>query len=214
MDTPSFLDSHREIQMTSNHLPHWEQDGSSYFITFRLADSLPSLLLSGWREEREQWLKWNPPPWNLTQEDEYHRRFSSARERWLDAQYGACPLAAAYLRARVVKSIWIQQEGVTIWSGIVMPNHVHILCSISHGMPIRTVVGKWKGRSARQANLALGTAGVFWSKDYFDRLIRNAEHFRNCAGYIRGNPKKAGIDGSKFSLTESCFVSKLLSDGN
>src|SRR5881409_3517108 len=31
------LDKHRDIQQTRRNLPHWEQEGATYFVTFRLA---------------------------------------------------------------------------------------------------------------------------------------------------------------------------------
>ena len=37
-------------------LPHWRRDGSTYFVTFRLADSIPRAILENWRHERRTWL--------------------------------------------------------------------------------------------------------------------------------------------------------------
>jgi hypothetical protein len=73
-------------------LPHWQQEGAVYFVTFRLADAVPSNLLTQWAGEREAWLKVHPEPWNKEIEREYHERFSGAIERWLDAGHGACLL--------------------------------------------------------------------------------------------------------------------------
>ena len=87
-DVPQFLNERGEIRATKNRLPHWEQDGCTYFITFRLADSLPQRLLDGWKEERRIWLELHPEPWSDVDEAEYHQRFSGARERWLDAGHG------------------------------------------------------------------------------------------------------------------------------
>src|SRR5438874_12806476 len=39
------------------HLPHWEKEGATYFITFRLADSLPKSILDGICSERESIVK-------------------------------------------------------------------------------------------------------------------------------------------------------------
>ena len=37
-----FLHSSTEpVERTRNHVPHWQRDGMLYFVTFRLADSLP-----------------------------------------------------------------------------------------------------------------------------------------------------------------------------
>lgn len=38
------------------HLPHWRQWGRSYFITTRLADSLPSHVRERWIQQRNNWL--------------------------------------------------------------------------------------------------------------------------------------------------------------
>ena len=35
------LDWEREIVIYKRNLPHWRQEGATYFVTFRLADSLP-----------------------------------------------------------------------------------------------------------------------------------------------------------------------------
>ncbi len=44
------------------NLPHWRQDGTTYFVTFRLADSLPKTKLRQWTLERNEWLERNPKP--------------------------------------------------------------------------------------------------------------------------------------------------------
>jgi hypothetical protein len=33
-----FFNPHAEIRHTENRLPHWQQTGAVYFVTFRLAD--------------------------------------------------------------------------------------------------------------------------------------------------------------------------------
>jgi type I restriction enzyme R subunit len=38
------------------HLPHWRQSGCTYFVTFRLADSLPQRVVDEIEYERDQWL--------------------------------------------------------------------------------------------------------------------------------------------------------------
>src|SRR6266516_1449005 len=70
------FDPHDHIRVTKNRLPHWQQNGAVYFITFRLGDALPRNLLERWKEERNAWLKWHPLPWSADMEREYHRRFS------------------------------------------------------------------------------------------------------------------------------------------
>ena len=42
------------------HLPHWTQKGVIYWVTFRLADSLPQDKLIPWRTERQRGLLHHP----------------------------------------------------------------------------------------------------------------------------------------------------------
>ncbi|MFH1497630.1 MAG: hypothetical protein ABII82_07365, partial [Verrucomicrobiota bacterium] len=46
-----------EVRITRHNLPHWDQQGATYFVTFRLGDSLPGTLLAQWKSERDDWLK-------------------------------------------------------------------------------------------------------------------------------------------------------------
>src|SRR5581483_2270188 len=74
------LDKHADIQRTRRNLPHWEQEGATYFVTFRLADAVPSQLAKQWREELETWRKFHPEPWNAEVVAEYRKRFLRPRE--------------------------------------------------------------------------------------------------------------------------------------
>lgn len=75
----------------------------------------------------------------------------------------------------------------------VMPNHVHVLIGMREQHPLGTIVQQWKGASAFRINRMLGRSGKLWMKDYFDRFIRDQDHFENARIYIRRNPVKAGL---------------------
>jgi hypothetical protein len=47
-----FFNPYGDIRHTENRLPHWQQEGAVYFITFRLADAVPSRLRIQWEGER------------------------------------------------------------------------------------------------------------------------------------------------------------------
>ena len=92
MGSLRFFNPYEEIRFTENLLPHWQQKGATYFITFRLADSVPIHLRTQWEEECQVWLRFHPEPWDAETEQEYHKRFTAAIERWLDAGHGSCIL--------------------------------------------------------------------------------------------------------------------------
>jgi len=64
MDSLRFFNPYEEIRFTENLLPHWQQNGVVYFITFRLADSIPTGARAQWEEERATWLRFHPEPWD------------------------------------------------------------------------------------------------------------------------------------------------------
>src|ERR1700738_3308063 len=87
-----FFNPYANIRFTANRLPHWQQEGTVYFVTFRLADAVPRRLRDEWENERQGWLRVHSEPWSNDTELEYHKRFSSAMEQWLDAGHGSCVL--------------------------------------------------------------------------------------------------------------------------
>ena len=76
--------------VSQRNLPHWIQEGATYFLTWRLADSLPVHLNLQWSEEREIWLRYHPKPWSGKDAVEYNTRFTQRRQDWLDQGYGEC----------------------------------------------------------------------------------------------------------------------------
>lgn len=230
-----FFNPFAETGVTVNRLPHWQQEGAVYFLTFRMADAVPKHLLDQWSAEREAWLSHHPTPWNAEAEAEYHRRFSGAMERWLDAGHGSCALRQPEYRA-VVEATLRYFDGIHFrhiaW--VIMPNHVHVLFvpndkqggavlyrpsseaesdetgpsrpSSNAYWGLDELVHSWKRYSAVRINRLLGRSGTFWQKDYFDRLVRDQDHFANCVRYIRRNPIKAKLREDEYALFESALV--------
>ena len=205
-----FFNPFAEIERTANYLPHWQQPGATYFITFRLRDALPAALRDQWLDERTAWLASHPKPWSPKVEMEYHRRFSARMDEWLDAGHGACVLRAGACR-EIVEATLRHLDGGEYFhhASVVMPNHAHILVSLAAGSRLETTVSAWKSVASRRINRSLGRGGALWQEDYFDRLIRDETHFGNCARYIRGNPAKARLREGEFTLYESEMVEGL-----
>ncbi|MEY2493838.1 MAG: REP-associated tyrosine transposase [Verrucomicrobiota bacterium] len=86
---------------------------------------------------------------------------------------------------------------------VVMPNHIHALFVQNPEWPLEKLIRSWKGFTARRINALLGRSGALWQRDYFDRLVRDEEHFANCVRYIRRNPVEAQLTKNEFILWES-----------
>lgn len=199
-----FFNPYAEIAKTENNLPHWQQAGATYFVTFRLADALPWKLLGPWQDEREAWLRHHPEPWTPEVEMEYHKLFSARVDRWLDASHGSCLLRRRDYAELVAGALQhFEGERCVQLSWVVMPNHVHALFITQDKQTLQSLLKSWKGWTSRQINLQEGGSGSFWQRDYFDRLVRDAAHFGNCVRYIRRNSTKAGLRQGEYLLWES-----------
>ena len=204
MNELRFFNPYADIRHTENRLPHWQQAGAVYFVTFRLADAVPSKLRNQWEDDRQVWLRLHPEPWNSEVEREYHQRFSGAIENWLDAGHGACLLRRPECGQIVAETlVHFEGERVVMISFVVMPNHVHAVFVQNAEWPLEKLLQSWKRFTTREINKLLDRAGNLWQRDYFDRLVRDEKHFANCIRYIRRNPEKARLPPSEFILWES-----------
>ena len=73
---------------------------------------------------------------------------------------------------------------------IIMPNHIHIL--FKQKDELKNIMKILKGGSSRIVNTLLDTKGKVWASDYFDKLIRDEEHFSLVYEYIKYNSCIAG----------------------
>jgi putative transposase len=199
-----FFNPYADIRFTANRLPHWQQKGAVYFVTFRLADAVPYHLRTQRESEREAWLRIHLQPWSAEVEREYHERFSGAIERWLDAGHGSCILRRPDCAEIVAEALrYLDGERLVIVSFIVMPNHVHAVFVQNSDWPLERILRSWKSFTSRKVNSLLDRAGGLWQRDYFDRLVRDGKHFANCVRYIRRNPAKAHLHSGEYILYES-----------
>ncbi len=206
-----FFNDLAEIEKTQNHLPHWQQEGSTYFDTWRLKDSIPRDVLERLISERTDWEILHPKPWTDEEEAEYHNTFSKEADRLMDMGFGECVLRHLNCRDALAKSLSLfDGERFLMHSWVAMPNHVHVLFSLVESGSLEKVIGGWKEYSAKDINVVIGNEGSLWQKDYFDRIIRDWEHMFRVAKYIRRNPEKAKLRDGEFTLYEGEWVKQML----
>ena len=197
----AFLNLYAPIRQHTHRLPHWQQGAVYYFVTWRLADSLPKEKMACWSEEENLWLQSHPQPWSSETESEYDERFSHTIDDCLDAGEGSCLLADSRLARSVANALLhYDQERYIMDSFVVMPNHVHVLFRLIAPHSLESVLKSWKGFTAREINRHLQKHGRLWQEDYWDRLIRNENHLVRCRNYIQDNPRKAHLARDKFVL--------------
>jgi REP element-mobilizing transposase RayT len=160
------------------YLPHFDKPGLVQFITYRLADAVPAA-------RRHEWIA-------LLRCEEERERLRGL-ERFLDRGYGGCCLRKEPIAALVQENL-LHFDGrkYRLFAWVVMPNHVHVLAQET-AVPLAILVKSWKSYTAHQINARLGSSGTVWQREYFDRYIRDREHFHKAIHYIEWNPVKAGL---------------------
>ncbi len=167
---------------TRGYLPHFDGEVTQ-FVTFRLADSLPQSVLSQIEHDIE-----------MEKPADASRSLRIKVEEYLDSGIGECILGQPEVAAIVEETI-LNEHGKTCrvdaWS--IMPNHAHILLKPNNGVSLSTIVKTIKSVSSHRINKLLGRSGSVWQPDYFDRYIRDADHYAKTLAYIENNPVKAGL---------------------
>lgn len=189
------LHPEKHLKVYSRNMPHWRQDGATYFVTFRLNDSLPQNKLQELDCFRDEWLREHPSPQSGTAVDQLAKEVIKRVGKWLDQGYGSCHLRESWA-ATIVANAMRHFDGQRYELGcyVVMANHVHgIVRPLDPAtQPLERLLQSWKRFSAQQINEQLGQEGAFWQEETFDRIIRDEEHLWNTIQYIGANPRLAG----------------------
>lgn len=161
---------------TRGYLPHFDEQGAVQSITFRPADSLPRTLCERLAA--------------LADGVERRRRVEAA----MDEGRGACLLRELENAAIVQAALQhFDGERYRLLAWVIMPNHVHVLMEQIERHRLGDVLHSWKSFTAKEINKRRRGTGTVWAADYFDRFIRDEEHFAAMVRYIEGNPVKAGL---------------------
>jgi len=194
----NFFNPNDEIVIKQGKLPHWTQKDVWYFITFRLADSIPQEKLEQLKFEREEWLrdhkKEKREDYSEEELKEYYQLFSERVEKWLNAGYGDCVLKEktnAKIVAGALKHFDDVRYQIDEW--VVMPNHVHILGKPINCHELCDIIHSWKSYTANRINEVIGQTGQLWMHETYDHIVRSEEAFEAIKNYIIQNPQKANI---------------------
>ena len=181
------------------YLPHIENK-QYQMITFRLYDSVPKEVVEGWKETLsllggQQTSSLREPrrhPFSTykTEAD----RLLALLDKYEDAGYGSCVLKNDNV-ARIVHDAIFFYHGkkYNVISWCIMPNHVHVLIEVMKNISLSSILHSWRSFSSNEINKLLNRSGRLWMPEYFDRFIRDNDHFNNVVNYIHNNPVKAGL---------------------
>ena len=183
-------------------LPHWRQSGCTYFVTFRLADSVPKNVVDQWLYERDKWLNIRglkdealddfKSQWRQLSPEErrtFERHFAGKLFNYLDRGYGRCLLRTPQVRSVVSKAVLhFDRERVKTGHFVVMPNHVHVLLTPLEPYKLEEILHSIKSFAANQINALVGRSGQVWMDESYDHIVRDAEELLRVQKYIERNP--------------------------
>ena len=200
-----YLNKVQQIDQTRAHLPHWHQEQKLQFVTFRLADALPQEKIKQLQYDKSLFENENPLPWSHEVREEYYKRFGSKIDEWLDEKYGSCVLQFPNVRQVVNDALlYFDNKRYLIHAFVIMPNHVHVLLELLNDNKIADVLQAWKSFTSKKINELIGSTGTLWQGEYFDRLVRDYEHYKRVLNYIEKNPQNLSV--GTFTLYKNSLV--------
>ena len=194
-------------------LPHWQPLSATFFVTFRLANSLPVHVLQQLKKDRERRrqavLRSNRSEREKRKElYNLEKAYFGHFDKWLDRCVESSPswLArpdVARIVADAIQQLCRQSCGLLAYC--VMPNHVHLAIELTEhsndqesrapfaAYPLSRVLKRIKGRTAREANQLLHRQGGFWHHESYDHVVRDGRELERIIWYLINNPVKAGL---------------------
>lgn len=181
------------------YLPHCEFQ-SCQFISYRLFDSVPNEIVEQWKKELA-----------VYSSNERQVKLAKLIDKYEDAGHGSCFLKDDRIASVIAENMY-EFDGIhyDLIRWCIMPNHVHVLINVKEGITLSQIVMSWRSYSAHEANRILNRTGRFWMPEYFDRYIRNEEHYNNVIQYIDNNPVSSGLVDSpeKWRWSSAYYVNK------
>jgi REP element-mobilizing transposase RayT len=177
------FDPRGPLNQSWRNLPHWDQPGATYFLTFRLADSLPAAARARLAEMRD-----------LNDADAF-----AWIERYLDAGAGSCVFAQPAHAAMMAAALrHFDGTRYDLGAFAVMPNHVHALVRPLGAESRTKIIHTWKSYSARELQRVGALHAQAWQDEGFDRIVRDESELRRFHDYILANPAAARLPSGTF----------------
>ncbi len=195
------------------NLPHWQPFGVPFFLTYRLAGTLPRNFLNELEKKRD-WLrtlprdpKYSEQEWQTRIEKRLFALWDEQLDKDRKVQWLADPRIAGLVRENLYHHAGTKYA---LWAYVIMPNHVHVLLKPDEVWekrfkeaesdraqyekgPLSAILHSLRSYTAHKANKVLGRTGKFWQEEPFDHWVRDNTEFERIIYYIENNPVKAGL---------------------
>ena len=193
-------------------LPHFQQPGQAYFITWCLKNSVPPKALSRYTKKLEE-LKTEIENARKQKNNEQlimllEQDYSSVRRKYMKAFDDLLHLQTQpeinlskpeYTEIISGALQFLENEKLRNYACCIMPNHVHwvflTLEKDKDGLPVyvEDIMRSVKRHTANKINELENRKGALWQKESFDVTIRDEKHLYRTIEYTLNNPVAAGM---------------------
>ena len=155
-------------------LPHIDMIGLYQFVTFRTKDSIDDFVIK------------------LQSQAKYVSTKELKIDEYLDLSEKGCYFYDKDLEEMYLFLLGKNKVIYDLIAFVIMPNHEHLL--FKQTIPLAKTMQSLKGGSSHllKSYLSESLTSV-WSRNYFDKAIRDNKHFMLTYEYIKNNAKKAGL---------------------
>ena len=193
-------------------LPHILPIGATFFVTFRLNNSLPQVYMRKISDELEANIFeirtsyfLNPEAEIYKQQKIFFKKFDAA----LDKVYDGIDYLKNDEVAQIIADRMHKYDGkyYHLLAYCIMPNHVHLVIDTSvqvQGLKkdeinaenykqLDVIMQLIKGGSSFEINKVLNQTGKFWQLESYDHYARSVEELSRIIWYVVNNPVKAKL---------------------
>ncbi|KAB2833733.1 MAG: hypothetical protein F9K48_07795 [Candidatus Brocadia sp.] len=211
------------------NLPHYQPVYATFFITFRLAGSLPPEVIARLKEERQQQekllLKIGDEKIKKLEMLNMHKRHFGNFDEMLDkAANNQSWLEDDRIAQVIVDAMHFRDKKTyNLLAYCIMPNHVHMIFTIrrrtsslykgktaSGPYVVTKILENLKWYTAMKANEILNCKGAFWQHESYDHVVRDGNELERIVNYVLNNPVRAGLVSSwdqwKWSYVRNCTL--------
>lgn len=196
-----------------NILPHFQQPGQAYFVTWCLKNSIPPKALERYAiqlEQLKQKIK-DAKGYKIEQVviDSFEKEYYILRKRYIKAYDDllhtqtklTVNLSTIECRNIIINALrFFEGKALENYAFCIMPNHVHWVFHTyeknQSGLPVylQDIMHSVKRHTASHINKLEKRTGVaLWQKESFDTTIRNEKHLHRAIEYTINNPVVAGF---------------------
>ncbi len=170
-------------------LPHLHPSSGTFFITYRLVNSLPSEIINKLKEEyhnEKDVIIISPGKDSyFVAVDEYLDKCISPKNHLLIPEIAQINKQAIH---------HFDDKYYQLICYCIMSNHVHLVIKLMEDAPdLSQIMHSIKRFTAKESNIILGKQGRFWTTESYDHLVRNSNELKNIVSYVFNNPVKAGL---------------------